>query len=664
MFEIQITNNGAAQATNVSLTDFLPPGLTATALNGGVTQGSYDPVTGIFSVGTLASGTSATLTLEGTVDAGQGGMTITNFTTPAVGDQPDPSTAGDDLEETVNVNPLANTGIADIAIAKTAGDATANGENFDVTFTLFVENTGTVTLDNLAVFDDIAAQFGNAYVATSAPTVQNFVGSGTAPTGNAAFATNTSQNLISGGDLDVGDSFEITFVVTIDPDLINDASQGLNNQATASGFGVNPDGTPLTDAQGNLASTSDDSDNGIDPTSENGEDNGDGTFGNDPTPVIIADLAIAKSLAGEPFLNDQGNYIVSFQVAVENTGTVDLASLSLLENLSSQFGSAFINAGNLFIVSGTSDPTSNIAVDSTGWNGGTNSELLDPSNANILAYGDSFIIQFDVEIDPQAVTAPLENQISGSGNAVDASGNLIVGTAGNLILANDLSDSGTNTRGSNPDEPDDRGTAADPTSVELAPVELAPVVSDGDGLASGNPPRFPLLGPLVNNPISGLIGNFIGSPGPIYSGIPINANADPLSLDSGRAVTGGYTGSGDGWADGSGDCDPCGQIIEADPYGQAESCDACGNAIIMEDGCGCQGTIPLDSVPGVPGVPGIPGVPGQPPIIIIEGDGFGATEDGQDDESIVDATETEETDSEITDFAKLPFLKRFTNWLT
>ena len=491
--------------------------------------------------------------------------------------------------------------------------------------------------------------------------------------------------------------------MTIDPDLIDDASQGLNNQAIASGFGVNPDGTPLTDPLGNPVATSDDSDNGIDPNGENAEDDGDGVAGNDPTPVIIADLAIAKSIVGEPTLNDQGFYVVSFQVAVENTGTVDLASLSLLEDLSTQFGPAFIDAGNLFIVSGTSDASSNIVLDSAGFDGSTITELLDPANANILAVGDSFILQFDVEIDPRAVTAPLVNQVSGSGDAVDDNGNPILNSNGNPIAAADDSDSGTDTAGSNPDVPDDQGTSDDPTLFDppavplgqisgtvfqddngdgiqnpgeagIAGVEVTltgtdvygnlveiTVLTDANGryvfeglnagtytvtqtqpvgfedgidigdpafttitndqfaniqlgfgetsanstfaerlpgdfatnsdLASGSPPRFPLLGPLVNNPLSGLISNFLGAPGPIYSGIPINSNANALSLDSGRAVMGGYSSN----AQGPGGCDPCGQVI--DPCGQ--SIDPCGNtmeaSMIMDD-CGCE-EMPIDAMP-------------------------------------------------------------------
>ena len=92
-----VTNNGGAQATNVSLTDSLPAGITYTANT--TSQGTYDPATGLWTIGTLADSGVAVITLEGTVDVGQGGNTITNLTTAATGDQPDPSIVGDDLED-------------------------------------------------------------------------------------------------------------------------------------------------------------------------------------------------------------------------------------------------------------------------------------------------------------------------------------------------------------------------------------------------------------------------------------------------------------------------------------------------------------------------------------------------------------------------------------
>ena len=139
IFDITVTNSGPGVATNVDLTDLLPAGLTPTANNGGITQGSYDPATGVFTIGTLQVGQSATLTLEGTVDAGQGGNVITNVTTAATGDQVDPSTVGDDLEETVAVGIPA----ADLVTVKTllSGDATPD-EGDIVTFQIEVTNNG------------------------------------------------------------------------------------------------------------------------------------------------------------------------------------------------------------------------------------------------------------------------------------------------------------------------------------------------------------------------------------------------------------------------------------------------------------------------------------------------------------------------------------------
>ena len=57
--------------------------------------------------------------------------------------------------------------IPNIGLAKEAGDAVPNGDNFDVEFTLVWENTGTVALDNVDLTDDIAAQFGSQFVALS-----------------------------------------------------------------------------------------------------------------------------------------------------------------------------------------------------------------------------------------------------------------------------------------------------------------------------------------------------------------------------------------------------------------------------------------------------------------------------------------------------------------
>ena len=114
--------------------------------------------------------------------------------------------------------------IADLGLAKSAGDAVPNGDNFDITFTLVYENTGTVDIANLSLVDDIAAQFGNAFVeiVPGSVAVQSFAGTGTAPGINAAYASNTTLDILDGtGRLNVGDSFEVVYTVTIDPDGID-----------------------------------------------------------------------------------------------------------------------------------------------------------------------------------------------------------------------------------------------------------------------------------------------------------------------------------------------------------------------------------------------------------------------------------------------------------
>ena len=85
----------------MSLVDQLPPGVTLTG--GTISQGAYDVATGIWTIGTLNTGASAIITINATVDAGQAGNTILNVTTAATGDQMDPSTVGDDLDEEIVV---------------------------------------------------------------------------------------------------------------------------------------------------------------------------------------------------------------------------------------------------------------------------------------------------------------------------------------------------------------------------------------------------------------------------------------------------------------------------------------------------------------------------------------------------------------------------------
>ncbi|MEZ5812746.1 MAG: DUF11 domain-containing protein [Rhizobiaceae bacterium] len=227
-FLVTVTNNGAAQATNVSLTDLLPAGLTATVNNGTVSQGSYASGTGVWTVGTLANGASATLTLEGTVDVGEGGNVITNTTTAATTpDQTDPTTAGDDLTESVTVNDfqLSVTKVVDVADVSAAGAA--------LNYTMTVTNTGNAELTGIGVADTLAQGVGSTALTLSGPTGDGGV-AGVLEVGEVW--TYTASHVVSQAEIDDDNDLVNTLDVTTSETgaTLWSASATTTNSATRS----------------------------------------------------------------------------------------------------------------------------------------------------------------------------------------------------------------------------------------------------------------------------------------------------------------------------------------------------------------------------------------------------------------------------------------------
>ena len=189
-------------------------------------------------------------------------------------------------------------------------------------------------------------------------------------------------------------------------------------------------------------------------------------------------------MAGTPVSLANGNFEVVYELVIENTGNIDLANLTLVEDLASQFGTALISAGNITLLAPPADPTSSVALDST-WDGSGATEMIDQAAATSLAVGDSFVVQFTTEVDPDAVGAPgaLNNQATTGGDAVDSNGNPVTDSSGNPIVVTDDSDSGTDPNTSNAAAPGDNGTSDDPTPLLLPDIGLAK--SAGDAVANG-----------------------------------------------------------------------------------------------------------------------------------------------------------------------------------
>jgi uncharacterized repeat protein (TIGR01451 family) len=175
---VTVTNNGPLDATNVTATDTYPSELTlGTATPSAPT--TYNSASGLWTIGSLASGASATLTLAGTINADTAGDVVTNSVTAATGDQNDPTTAGDDLDEVFTVMPFLS--IDDVTQAET--------DSGETTFTF------TVTINQAVGYDitgDVATADGTATTADG--DYPGGAGSGPLPAGETTVTIDVTVN--------------------------------------------------------------------------------------------------------------------------------------------------------------------------------------------------------------------------------------------------------------------------------------------------------------------------------------------------------------------------------------------------------------------------------------------------------------------------------------
>jgi uncharacterized repeat protein (TIGR01451 family) len=96
-FTVTLTDLGPATATNVSVRDLRPAGLTLVTAT--PSQGSYDPTIGLWAIGTVTTATAETLTLRTRVDSAN---TLTNTATINHADQFDPDPSNNSASASVN----------------------------------------------------------------------------------------------------------------------------------------------------------------------------------------------------------------------------------------------------------------------------------------------------------------------------------------------------------------------------------------------------------------------------------------------------------------------------------------------------------------------------------------------------------------------------------
>jgi uncharacterized repeat protein (TIGR01451 family) len=145
LLTLTLTNNDSQPVGNVNVTRTLPAGLTAIAAT--PSQGTFNPTTGVWSAGTLAGASSATLVLRVQVTS----TTPVTASAAITGhDRPDPNT-GDDTTS-VTLAP----GSSDLSLSKTLSNPSPNvGDTITLTTTL--TNNGPSAASTVRISDALPA---------------------------------------------------------------------------------------------------------------------------------------------------------------------------------------------------------------------------------------------------------------------------------------------------------------------------------------------------------------------------------------------------------------------------------------------------------------------------------------------------------------------------
>ena len=151
-FRLQVRNTGPSTATNATVTDTLPAGLTFVSATPGQgncasAPGASGTTTVTCNVGSLASGSGTTIVIRARPSVSIAGTTVTNTATATSDITPSPATE----TATLTIKP-----VADLSLTKTASVETID-QGAPVTFTVTSTNEGPAAATNVQVVDRLPA---------------------------------------------------------------------------------------------------------------------------------------------------------------------------------------------------------------------------------------------------------------------------------------------------------------------------------------------------------------------------------------------------------------------------------------------------------------------------------------------------------------------------
>ncbi|MGY0393213.1 PKD domain-containing protein [Bizionia sp. KMM 8389] len=164
-FEITVSNDGPNLATGVEVTDLLPVGFDFVLFS--ATSGTYNEVTGLWTVGFIPNGSSQTLLIDATVNSAVGTpnehLNVAEVTASNINDsdsQPnnDDGDQSEDDEDSILITPIEP--VADLSLTKTVVDGnTSPLVGSQVTFEITVSNDGPNYATGVQVTDVLPAGF-------------------------------------------------------------------------------------------------------------------------------------------------------------------------------------------------------------------------------------------------------------------------------------------------------------------------------------------------------------------------------------------------------------------------------------------------------------------------------------------------------------------------
>jgi len=224
VFSLTVNNNGPQTATNVAVADQLPAGLTfVSAVPSGVT--TYSSGTGVWTIGSIASGATATLQITATVTAAG---VKTNTAQISASDQfdvdstPGNSVAAEDDQASATITPVTT----DLQVTKQV-DTPAPQLGTDVTFTITVLNNGTIGATGVLLNDLLPS---GLTLVSSTPSGTTTYNSGTGVWTVGSLSAGASATLTVVATAGTPGSFDNTAAVSALNEFDTDST---NDQATA-----------------------------------------------------------------------------------------------------------------------------------------------------------------------------------------------------------------------------------------------------------------------------------------------------------------------------------------------------------------------------------------------------------------------------------------------